>query len=82
MKREYCGGCEGHGSHWRWCPKVVGFAASRFGQLAQAAENLGDSVGPNEMAAANHLYAASGLLRALAFDRRDEFQTRTAEENA
>lgn len=64
-----CGGCEGQGAHWKWCPEVVGQAASRFGQLADQAEALGDQVGPNEMGAANHLWAAAGLLRELARER-------------
>jgi hypothetical protein len=34
-----------------------------MGRQAQQAESLGDSVGPNEMGAANHLWAAAALLR-------------------
>lgn len=74
MPRRYCGGCEGIGAHWRWCPAVVGESASRWGQRAQEAENLADTVGANEPGAANHLYAAAGLLRALAEKRKAEFQ--------
>lgn len=51
------------GAHWRWCPEVVGFSASQFGQLSEAAESLGDRVGANEPGAANHLYRAAGMLR-------------------
>lgn len=58
-----CGGCQGQGAHWRWCPEEVGLAASRYGIMSQQAENLGDQVGANETGAANHLYRAAGLLR-------------------
>ena len=51
------------GSHRRWCEAAVGRAASTMGRQAQQAESLGDSVGPNEMGAANHLWAAAALLR-------------------
>ena len=51
------------GSHRRWCEAAVGRAASIMGRQAQQAESLGDSVGPNEMGAANHLWAAAALLR-------------------
>lgn len=37
--------------------------------MADAAEDLGDRVGANEPGAANHLYAASGLLRKAAEER-------------
>lgn len=62
MNDHPCGGCEGKGSHWRWCPVAVGISASRMGILSQQANGLGDSVGPNEMGAANHLWAAASLL--------------------
>lgn len=71
-----CGGCEGKGAHWRWCPRIVGQAASWIGQYAQQAEDLADSVGANEPDAANMLYGAAGRLRALAEQRSLEFQSR------
>lgn len=61
-----CGGCEGEGAHWRWCPAIVGPSASITGQWAQQAENLADGVGANSFEAANLLYAAASRLRALA----------------
>lgn len=63
MMRRLCGGCEGQGRHWRWCSRVVGFAASMLGQQAEQAEALGDQIGPNVMGAANHCWAAAALLR-------------------
>ena len=53
-----CGGCRGLGSHQRWCPESVGPIASRRGRQAQAAEDLADVVGSNNMHAANLLYQA------------------------
>jgi hypothetical protein len=64
-----CGGCEGGGAHWRWCPAVVGRTASLLGQQADAAEDLGDRVGANVPGAANHLYVAASLLREAARER-------------
>jgi len=58
-----CGGCEGKGAHWRWCPESVGPTASRLGQWADAAEALGDSVGPNSYEGANGLWRAAAILR-------------------
>lgn len=74
--RASCGGCKGQGAHWRWCPEVVGAAASWFGQYAEQAEDLADRVGANEPEAANLMYAAGGRLRALAHRRMHEYQTR------
>lgn len=71
-----CGGCQGLGSHWRWCPESVGRSASFIGQLAEAAESLGDRVGANNTGAANHLYMASSLLRVQAIKAKYEFQGR------
>jgi hypothetical protein len=71
--RRQCGGCEGQGAHWRWCPWVVGANASIMGQQADRAESLGDSVGANEPGAANHLYAAAALLREGARRRAEEY---------
>lgn len=74
MGRKYCGGCEGEGAHWRWCPAVVGRHANVLGVLSDEAEALGDRVGANQTGAANHLWVAAGLLREAAEERRDEFQ--------
>lgn len=68
-----CGGCQGLGSHWRWCPEAVGHSASMYGQLSQAAEDLGDRVGANNPGAANHLYAAAGLLRQDALEAKERY---------
>jgi hypothetical protein len=72
-----CGGCAGKGAHRRYCPWVVGANASIMGGWADRAESLGDSVGPNEMGAANHLWAAASLLRKGAAERALEFQRET-----
>ena len=69
-----CGGCEGKGSHWRWCPAAVGRTAYLLGRYAEQAESLGDSVGANNTGAANYLYAASGLLREQAIRAKEEFR--------
>ena len=69
-----CGGCQGLGSHWRWCPKVVGIHAYVAGTQAETAENLADSVGANNTGAANHLYAAAGLLRQDALEAKERFR--------
>ena len=45
-----------------------------MGQQADRAESLGDSVGANSPVAANHLYAAAGLLREDARLRAEEYQ--------
>lgn len=69
-----CGGCQGLGSHWRWCPEVVGFAANHWGVMSERIGSMADSVGGNNPGAANHLYAASALLREMANDRKAEHQ--------
>jgi hypothetical protein len=67
-----CGGCQGAGRHKRWCEAVVGRSAAMMGRLSERAESLGDSIGPNEMGAANHVWIAAGLLK-------EEAQRRAAE---
>lgn len=62
MNRE-CGGCEGKGAHWRWCPEEVGLRAHMLGRWSEQAEALADTVGSNNPGAANALYHAAGLLR-------------------
>lgn len=62
------------GAHRRWCEAAVGRHASIMGKQAERAESLGDSVGPNEMGAANHLWAAASLLREGAKARAHEWQ--------
>lgn len=57
-----CGGCLGKGSHQRHCPKNPTYSRAR--ELADRAEDIGDSIGGNDPVAANHCYAAAGLLRA------------------
>lgn len=58
-----CGGCRGEGAHWRWCPQVVGFAASQYGQMSEQAEDLGDRIGANDPVLANRAYALAGGLK-------------------
>ena len=57
--------------------EAVGPSASRMGKQAQQAENLADSVGSNNMGAANALYHAAGLLRADALERAERYRNRT-----
>lgn len=64
-----CGGCRGQGSHRETCKTQPGYLFVRW---SAAARGLGDMVGPNEMGAANHLWAAAALLAAEAKRRRDE----------
>lgn len=68
-----CGGCQGLGSHWRWCPEWVGQAAHLAGTRSQLAEDLADSVGANNPGAANHLYAAAGLLKQDALEAKEQY---------
>lgn len=68
-----CGGCEGRGRHWRWCPEVVGAQAHRWGVMADTIEDFADQIGSNDTAAANHLYAAAGLIRSEARTAADNF---------
>lgn len=62
MSAQTCGGCEGLGSHRRWCVVAVGYAASRRGIWSEKAEALADEIGCNEPGAANLLYHASSVL--------------------
>lgn len=62
MPSRECGGCQGLGAHWRWCPEVVGRRASHLGVLAERAEDLGDTIGANEPGAANACYRAASIL--------------------
>jgi hypothetical protein len=66
-----CGGCLGIGAHKRWCEIHVGRSAAFYGRLSEAAEALGDRIGGNDPGAANHCYAAAGMLkeRALAYKK-------------
>lgn len=60
-RRHVCGGCQGLGSHLRHCRHNPEYTYVR--ELSDAAEALGDRIGPNHTGAANHCYAAAGLLR-------------------
>ena len=77
-----CGGCQGLGSHWRWCPTSVGHAASMLGRYAMQAESLGDSVGANNTAAANLLYAAAGHLYDDARAHKEAYQRKVKKTDA
>ena len=65
-----CGGCAGLGSHRRWCPYAVGETAAYFGQLSERADSLGDSIGPNDMGAANMVWQVAAILRRRAEEAR------------
>lgn len=69
-----CGGCQGLGSHKRWCKESVGLAASLYGSWSEQIESIADSVGSNNIAVSNHLYIAASMLREQAMQRRDEFR--------
>lgn len=69
-----CGGCQGLGSHKRWCPEVTGHRASIVGLAAEQCEALGDRVGSNDPGAANILYATAGKLGERARRRKAEWQ--------
>lgn len=71
-----CGGCNGQGAHWKWCPAVKGELASMLGQCADRAEDIGDQVGANYMEGSNAAYRLSGLLRQRAEAAAKEFQSR------
>ena len=57
-----CGGCQGLGSHARDCTANPNYSYRRV--LAERAEDLGDTIGSRDPAAANACYRAAGLLRA------------------
>ncbi|AXH70504.1 hypothetical protein HOT75_gp117 [Gordonia phage Daredevil] len=56
-----CGGCRGLGGHSPRCHTQPG---AHWRRLEDLAERLGDSIGPNDMAAANMAYAVAGRMRA------------------
>lgn len=56
-----CGGCAGMGSHRKHCPRNPNY--TYLGYLADLAEDMGDRIGGTDPGAANHCYAASGILR-------------------
>lgn len=66
MRDPACGGCRGEGAHRRWCPAVVGLAASIYGPMAEELETMGDRIGPNNPGLANRAYDLSGRVRAWA----------------
>lgn len=72
-----CGGCKGLGSHWRWCPEIVGALAHHAGVQAERAESLADQVGSNCAGAANHLYRAASLLETRARQLADIYARRS-----
>lgn len=72
-----CGGCRGLGSHARHCPDHPTYTEWR--KLADRAEDLGDAIGSNNMAAANACYRASALLMA---QHEDELARRSAIEES
>lgn len=73
-----CGGCAGLGAHRRWCPAEVGEQAAYFGQLSEKAESLGDSIGPNDMGAANVAWQLAATLGARAIEDRDAHYAQVA----
>ena len=56
-----CGGCQGLGSHRRFCPRHPEYHPWR--QLAQMAEDIGDRIGSNDPGIANRAYALAGLIK-------------------
>ena len=55
-----CGGCQGLGNHRRHCRHNPDYTYAR--ELADMADSLADQIGSNNAGAANHCYAAAGLL--------------------
>lgn len=80
LRADECGGCAGMGSHKRWCEAAVGRHAAMLGRWSQRADSLGDDVGPNEMGASNHLWAAAALLAEAARMRADEWRAQDRKE--
>ena len=70
-----CGGCEGKGSHRRWCPEVVGWRAARRGVWSERAGAMADEVGANSYDAANALYTAAAILRMDAYAAAELFNS-------
>lgn len=58
-----CGGCQGKGAHRRWCVNHVGRFASIYGPMAEQLEQMGDTVGPNNMGLSNRLWRLSADMR-------------------
>lgn len=69
----HCGGCAGIGSHRRHCRKNPNYDYRL--ELADRAEDLADTIGPNNYGAANHCYTAGGLLREQARVARESQET-------
>lgn len=69
-----CGGCRRQGAHNRWCETQVGRPAQMFGRWSEQCEQLANSIGSNDMGAANRLDAAAGDLLRQAEEARDRFQ--------
>lgn len=67
-----CGGCEGLGSHKRWCPRAVGQKASAAGVCAEMVDSLGDRIGSNDPVTTNELYVIAEKLRGIAERLREE----------
>jgi len=61
-----CGGCEGLGSHRRWCRAVVGTMAASVGPYGDTLGSLGDLIGANNPGLANQAYALAAEVRAWA----------------
>lgn len=55
-----CGGCEGLGAHRRTCPTQPGW---NWARLYMIADELGDSIGSNDIEAANMAYAIAGRMK-------------------
>lgn len=73
MTKDKCGGCRGEGRHVRWCPWVVGAAASQLGEMSEQAETLGDRIGANNVLAANMAYQLAGELKRDACERASKY---------
>jgi hypothetical protein len=56
-----CGGCNGQGSHRRYCPRHPDYHPWKV--LAAMAEDIGDRIGGNDPGLANRAYQLSGLIK-------------------
>lgn len=56
-----CGGCEGLGSHRKFCPQHPDYHP--WLRLAAMAEDIGDQIGANEPTIANSAYFLAGRIK-------------------
>lgn len=63
MKEPNCGGCKGQGAHSRRCRTNPGWFWYR---LQDMADDLADTIGSNDVIAANMAYTIAGRMKARA----------------